>query len=550
MSISQHLVAGFASLMVLFGLAVGTTCWQIDAVRNDARGIVELDAPRSQAAAAVASQVNDSLSTLRSWLISGDPARKQERAANWEGIDATAVRMNGLVDQDAGPEIATRWRRVTTLLGSLRAAEDRAEATANTPDEQPAATLLSREAMPLFNVMGAQLTAMMDEEATLEATPERKELLRQMAEFRGPLGLSGANLRAYLTTGDDATKKLFASLFGRTRAGHDYLVGHRALLTATQSAAMDKVEAAWVRFQPLPERLFAIRESEDWNVAQKLMRHDVLPLVADIRKLLVGDARQASDARPEGDPGIVGLAARQLHDRSYGLTDRLDGLRSLAIGMLGVGLVVAGVLGVLTTRAIVRPLRAMTSAMGALARRDLSVTVPGIGRGDEIGGMAAAVQVFKEGLTRAGLLATEQAAEYLAKEERARRLGELASGFEGQIGGLVDQLSARAAELEGTAQSMTATAGQTDARSAIVAGAAEEASVGVQTVAAAAEELAASIAEITRQVTQQNRTTNEAAEEARRTDRIVRALAEGAQRVGEVVSLISAIAGQTNLLAA
>src|SRR4051812_5728482 len=59
-------------------------------------------------------------------------------------------------------------------------------------------------------------------------------------------------------------------------------------------------------------------------------------------------------------------------------------------------LLVAILMGLLLTRGITMPITRMTKAMAALAKGDTSVRVPEVARSDEIGAMAAAVQVFKD----------------------------------------------------------------------------------------------------------------------------------------------------------
>ncbi|HEY1857836.1 PAS domain S-box protein [Acidocella sp.] len=61
-------------------------------------------------------------------------------------------------------------------------------------------------------------------------------------------------------------------------------------------------------------------------------------------------------------------------------------------------LVTAILMGLLLTRSITVPVRRMTSAMAALAKGEAGVEVPGVGRNDEIGAMAAAVQIFRDNL--------------------------------------------------------------------------------------------------------------------------------------------------------
>ncbi|MBC9178977.1 methyl-accepting chemotaxis protein [Pseudoroseomonas ludipueritiae] len=216
---------------------------------------------------------------------------------------------------------------------------------------------------------------------------------------------------------------------------------------------------------------------------------------------------------------------------------------SLAAALLGI--LAAWAIG----RSITRPVKAMTAAMQELAGGKTATPVPALERGDEVGGMARAVQVFKENMVRAAELSAAQQAEQEAKAARATRLDTLTQGFEQSVGQLAGMLSAASTQLHSTAQSMTGSAGTATQQAETVTSAALAASANVQTVAAAAEELSASIAEITRQVSQSASVASRAAADARRTDQTVRALAEGASRIGEVVHMINDIASQTNLLA-
>ncbi|OWK29906.1 methyl-accepting chemotaxis protein [Sphingomonas mucosissima] len=71
------------------------------------------------------------------------------------------------------------------------------------------------------------------------------------------------------------------------------------------------------------------------------------------------------------------------------------GFTAMAIGgILLIGLAV--VLAVLLTRAISRPVTALTQTMGELAAGRNDVTVPATSRGDELGAMARAVSVFQD----------------------------------------------------------------------------------------------------------------------------------------------------------
>jgi len=217
---------------------------------------------------------------------------------------------------------------------------------------------------------------------------------------------------------------------------------------------------------------------------------------------------------------------------------------TILIAVIGLALVIGAMV-----RAICQPLDSMTDAMSTLATGNLSVDIPAQGRGDEIGRMAAAMQVFKENAKRAEQLAAEQRKEAEAKTRRAEVLERHAHDFDRNVNAALKAVAAATGQMQGSATTLSTTAEETSRQAGVVSAASEEATNSVQTVAAATEELSSSIAEISRQVSQSAQIANQAVSEAQRTDGQVRSLAEAAEKIGEVVRLISDIANQTNLLA-
>ena len=213
-------------------------------------------------------------------------------------------------------------------------------------------------------------------------------------------------------------------------------------------------------------------------------------------------------------------------------------------------IVIGTLFAVIIGRAISRPIVRMTETMAVLAKGDLTVAIPAIGRRDEIGEMADAVQVFRDNALEVERLKKEQEEqERRAAEEKRRQMMELADGFESSVGTIIGSVSSASTELQQTAQSMSSTAEETSNQSAAVAAASEEASSNVGTVASSTEELSSSISEISRQINESKRISTQAADDAEAANDAVRGLADAAQKIGDVVNLISDIAEQTNLLA-
>ena len=220
------------------------------------------------------------------------------------------------------------------------------------------------------------------------------------------------------------------------------------------------------------------------------------------------------------------------------------GLATLLIGAI------SGTAAWLIGRSISRPLRQLGACMHALAEGELGEEIPGVGRGDEVGAMAATVQIFKYNAVRVRELEKSEADTRAgAANERRTVMENIANDFERSVNGIVRSVSMAAAGMQSTAESMTATASDASAHAATVGAASESASNNVETVAAAAEELSSSVAEISRQVARSSEIATKAVGDAELTNATVKALSTGAEKIGEVVKLIHSIAAQTNLLA-
>ncbi len=256
---------------------------------------------------------------------------------------------------------------------------------------------------------------------------------------------------------------------------------------------------------------------------------------------IVADGALAKDSAFNGSEG---KKAADAGERIYRAT------LYIIAGAIILAIALAALLSWNLVRGISRPIRSMTSTMARLAARDLAAQIVGLERGDEIGAMAKAVQVFKDSMIETDQLRAEQeAAKQRAAIEKKAAMTQLADQFEAKVGGVVQSVSSQAVQMESSAQSLSSTAEESTKQASAVAAASEQAAANVQTVASAADELSSSIAEISRQVAQSSRIAGVAVTDAEKADRMVQGLVSASQKIGEVVNLITDIANQTNLLA-
>jgi methyl-accepting chemotaxis protein len=302
--------------------------------------------------------------------------------------------------------------------------------------------------------------------------------------------------------------------------------------------------------------------SDDENIAQGLKeagalleeyRQALMRLIENSKSIdkLVAEMAGSADAIVKGAGAMKAdlLSGQQRleseSDATIGQTERL--ILMLAAG----GFLLGATLALLLGRGISRPMIEMCKAMRELAGGNFDVVLPGLGRKDELGEMAGAVEEFKlQAVAKAERDAAAQDAQNRASSAARRaELIRFADEFESAVGAIVSNVSASAVQLEQAAGTLTRTAETTQSLSSQVAGASEEASSNIRSVATATEELSSSVDEIGRRVRDSSRIAEAAVLQAQATDGRIGKLSRAAQEIGDVVKLITAIAEQTNLLA-
>jgi methyl-accepting chemotaxis protein len=202
-----------------------------------------------------------------------------------------------------------------------------------------------------------------------------------------------------------------------------------------------------------------------------------------------------------------------------------------------------------TARSIVGPIKAMTVAMNALADGNSTIEVPGRDRGDELGSMAHAVEIFKQNAIQKLALEARQDNEREIKVRRQEKTDQLVGFFDRSVSAVLRCVSTASANMAQTSSALEESSTVTGTHTKLVMAEVEQTSASVQTVAAASQQLSASIDDIGRQASDSSRITSAAMAQSTKIVDKVTALRDAATEIGTVVELINNIASQTNLLA-
>jgi methyl-accepting chemotaxis protein len=212
-------------------------------------------------------------------------------------------------------------------------------------------------------------------------------------------------------------------------------------------------------------------------------------------------------------------------------------------------LIAIGLGGFFIMRWAVVPLASLANAVTRISGGDYSIELAEGKRQDEIGGLANAIHVLRDGASERERLVEEQRSQDEERIERLRGREDLVSSFRTEVSSLIVDVNNTMTQLEDTAGTLISVAQDTTQNAEGASSASHSALSNVEAVASAAEQLSSSIEEINQRVTSTTAVVADAAETTRTTNEKVETLSTAAQEIGEVVQLISTIAEQTNLLA-
>jgi methyl-accepting chemotaxis protein len=239
-------------------------------------------------------------------------------------------------------------------------------------------------------------------------------------------------------------------------------------------------------------------------------------------------------------------------ERGKGISQQTEINRRLSLVLTCLGgvallLVIIGV--VLIARSIARPLAGITATIEKVADGTENVEVPHTNRGDEIGALARAIQIFQQAMARNRDLNSQVSRDSKAREERGRHIESSVEEFRRAIETVMRAVNESASKMRNSAQTITRVTSDANGQANAATGATMQASSNVSAVAGATEELSTSVEEIGRQVRKSASAIEQTGLRTEKSIAEIESLAAATQRIDGVLSLIQAIAEQTNLLA-
>ncbi|MCU0819128.1 MAG: methyl-accepting chemotaxis protein [Beijerinckiaceae bacterium] len=400
-------------------------------------------------------------------------------------------------------------------------------------------------------------------EAAGNAEVRLNALAKAVNELRDAVIKVGRSSSEGLTEDLDRTTEILGVVFQGSKANDE-----RFGMAVQAFAELVGVELRyrWKRDETLAPRLDFLRSSlvgmlerSDWdkNQAQMLIENlkkqgetfsawrDGISAERTSRDEAVSNARRTLAAtaalRERADARMVEARARS--------SEATKMAEQFAWGSAALAALISIALVLLVGRALGKALSHLSGVMRKVADGDTSVAIPFEKRGDEIGGMARALLVFRESIIERERLSASAEQEARDRLRRAEVVEQSVTAFGNAMQRALTTLHGASDAMRNASEALEADSHALTAQTQVAEQATASASREVSSVAVATEQLSKSVDDVSRQAVRSTEVANRAVQQSEHATSMMTELAREAERIGDVVELIRSIAGQTNLLA-
>jgi methyl-accepting chemotaxis protein len=410
LKVGQKIGLGFSLVALILLLTIAITMFQTGKSRGITNKVLDLRVPTSQASLMMMNGMNHFLAALRGWILLGKDKFKTERMTAWtDEIYPSIEEMKEFSYKWTDPANIERLNIIEGKLADFEVLQEEIEDIANKTENRPALKILLEEAAPQASILVGNITKIIDIEATLASTPERKALLGMMADVRGTTARSLANIRAFLLSGDQKFKDSFQKMWQKNIKRFSDLSKQSGSLSPKQLILFNEFSKARAIFSTLPDRMFEIRGGNEWNLANNWLGTKAAPLAFSIKRELEGMIESQKN-----------LLSRDMVE-SKSLAEFLDNLLWV---LLFVGVMACSGLGYFITRAISQPVEKISRVAKELVAGNLKQEQLKIDSKDELGMLG---DIFNQML--------DQLKNYIENSEEilVGKRNSLSAGFEGEF---------------------------------------------------------------------------------------------------------------------
>jgi methyl-accepting chemotaxis protein len=338
---------GFALMTLLLLAAVGMTIWQVQQMQVTTQQLVNQSAPMVEASLRIINGVSDATGKARGWsMLKDENLQAGWNAAFTDWMEPGLQNLKRLMENAGSEKQRDQIALVEAKMQELKVYQAKQIAISRSDDQFPALQLYREEAAPKIDEMLSISGALIEAKRPEQDSPTTKTL-SNLADFRYTLSRAVTSILDYLTTGNDAARIKAQQFMAENASVLNALAAATDQFPGTQAGQFVKLKALRPELDPIVEKAFEIRKSDNWDQAVVILRDNSAPLARDIQSTL--------------QSFIADLQLRSKADRES-LINQTRSLAAMEWTLLGIGIVFSVLVTITIVRAIREAIRTVQEA--------------------------------------------------------------------------------------------------------------------------------------------------------------------------------------------
>jgi len=514
-SIKQKIIGGFTIVIILLIVVGGVALRSFIETRNNVHIVVEQNQPVVLAAQELETSLKAAVASMGFYMLDRDDASLEAYENNLGRLQEAMDQLTELPLVEEAPEYQVLAGKITMQVTQFFGYHDQVMTLANSYAERmPAIVISDQKLNPSVTAIRQALAQMIDSEMEEDASEERRELLRSIANLRYTIANLQIAFRGFVAFNDSANqqnselyKVQFLEVLGELTEYYDEM-------NFEQQESFDFIKSEYEKVIQGIDELFTVHGSEKAYLDVYLQKTEIIPLVNDVSATL---------------SQLVGLARDRIETAGTDLEEQVSTAERIIMILVTVGVLLGIIIATSVVLGILGPLNQAIAAMQDIAEGegDLTRKLDEKG-GAELKALGRAFNLFVDKI-RQTVSQTAEAVDHLAQVS-----GRMSAITEETVMGVEQQNS----ETERAATAMTEMASTSIEVAEHARGAAQ-----------AANDADGSAHEGQRVVEQTMKSITALASEVDKAGEVIASLQQDSIQIGSILDVIRSIAEQTNLLA-
>ncbi|MGV6825846.1 MAG: HAMP domain-containing methyl-accepting chemotaxis protein [bacterium] len=514
LSLKQKMIGGFSTMLVLIGIIVSVSYFTLTSTSDDLTEIVSNETPLMLESMALAKHLNSAEAAMGYYLLSSDPARREQYLADLQASRESLATMRELATKNNDEETLAIIASLETGLDSFASFQSDMFGFVEMPLTNMPALQLSTEKLNTAAraiLQNASSMIMVELEEAKEDS-ERVEMLAVMQNMRYVWARMLNEVRGYLAFRQPAVLDSIAEIRDTFLGYINTLETEYAdMLTFEEEDALAQIRGIYAQYEVDFETMVKIHSSDNWRLDAFLAKTEMQPILSELDKNL---------------EELILIQQQQVNQYSNALITKINGAVTTGI-LVAIAALILSITGyLLMQRTIQGPLSYAMDIAGKVSGGDLRVDVKVSGR-DEF---AQLLQSLKDMINNLANLVQQVQESGIQVTSSSTRIAATAKQQETTL----SQQAVSTNEIMATANQINASSGQL--------------SDTMEEVSTTTENTASSAQDGKSQLTTMEKDMDRMADATRDIASKLEVLDEKATNISSVVTTITKIADQTNLL--